>query len=45
MRTNDSAQLVGREERRDQNVRTLKILLAVMLMLVAISFVTVLLKH
>jgi hypothetical protein len=45
MRTKDSAQLVGREERRDQNVRTLKILLAVMLMLVAISFVTVLLKH
>ena len=39
------ATLVTREERKDENWRTLKILLGVMLLLVAISVVTIIVKH
>ena len=37
--------LVGREERRDENLKTLMVLIGVMLALVAISVVTILVKH
>ena len=36
---------VTREKRRDENRRTLKILIGVMVALVAISLATILLKH
>jgi hypothetical protein len=37
--------LVTREERQDQNWRTLKVLIGVMVLLVAISVVTIIVKH
>ena len=37
--------LVTREERKQENWRTLKILIGVMVLLVAISVVTIVLKH
>jgi hypothetical protein len=39
------ATLVTREERKDQNWRTLKVLIGVMVLLVAISVVTIIVKH
>jgi hypothetical protein len=39
------ATLVTREERKDEIRRTLKILIGVMLLLVAISVVTIMVKH
>jgi hypothetical protein len=38
-------ELVTREERRDEIRRTLKIIIGVMVLLVAISLVTIILKH
>ena len=37
--------LVTREERKEENWRTLKILLGVMVLLIAVSVVTIILKH
>ncbi len=37
--------LVTREERKDEIRRTLKILISVMVLLVAVSVVTILVKH
>ena len=37
--------LVTREERKDENWRTLKVLIGVMVLLVAISVVTIIVKH
>ncbi|MGA7871926.1 MAG: hypothetical protein WCA22_13650 [Candidatus Binatus sp.] len=37
--------LVTREERKEENWRTLKILIGVMVLLVTISVVTILVKH
>ena len=39
------ATLVTREERKDENWRTLKVLIGVMVLLVAISVVTIIVKH
>jgi hypothetical protein len=39
------ATLVTREERKQENWRTLKILIGVMVALVAISVVTIIVKH
>jgi len=39
------ATLVTREERKDQNWRTLKVLIGVMVLLVTISVVTIIVKH
>jgi hypothetical protein len=39
------AELVTREERRDEIRRTLKIIIGVMVLLVAVSLATILLKH
>ena len=37
--------LVTREERKDENWRTLKILLGVMVLLITVSVVTIIVKH
>jgi hypothetical protein len=37
--------LVTREERKEENWRTLKILLGVMILLIAVSVVTIIVKH
>ena len=37
--------LVTREERKDENWRTLKVLIGVMVLLVTISIVTIIVKH
>ena len=37
--------LVTREERKVENWRTLKILIGVMVLLITISFVTIIVKH
>ena len=37
--------LVTREERKEENWRTLKILVGIMVLLVAISVVTIIVKH
>jgi hypothetical protein len=42
MRTNT---LVTREERKQENWRTLKILVGVMILLITVSVVTIILKH
>jgi hypothetical protein len=39
------ATLVTREERKEENRRTLKILIGVMVLLITISVVTIVLKH
>ncbi len=39
------AALVTREERKEENWRTLKILIGVMLLLVAVAVVTIIVKH
>jgi hypothetical protein len=37
--------LVTREERKEENWRTLKVIIGVMVLLVAISVVTIIVKH
>ena len=37
--------LVTREERKEQNWRTLKILIGVMILLITVSVVTIIVKH
>ncbi|MGH7923049.1 MAG: hypothetical protein ACREQH_00495 [Candidatus Binatus sp.] len=39
------ATLVTREERKEENRRTLKILIGVMVFLIAVSVVTIIVKH
>jgi hypothetical protein len=39
------ATLVTREERKEENWRTLKVLIGVMLLLIAVSVVTIIVKH
>jgi hypothetical protein len=43
--SNRMSTLVRREERKEENWRTLKILLGIMVFLVAISVVTIIVKH
>jgi len=37
--------MVSREERKEENWRTLKILIGVMVLLIAVSVVTIIVKH
>jgi hypothetical protein len=37
--------MVTREERKEENWRTLKILIGVMVLLIAVSVVTIIVKH
>ena len=37
--------LVTREERKEENWRTLKVLIGVMVLLIAVSVVTIIVKH